>query len=509
MFKSFWTVLGRIFIGLFLIITLSLPALAQEDPIPIIEWQKKNNVYDISGKLVHVQKGSDETDYIDGPLGPLARVKNGVTTWIHPDHLGSPQAGTGEGDGSNPGSIVFREQYKPFGEAIVNPSQLEDQGGFTGHIKDKATGLNYMQARYYDPVIGRFLSVDPVDFMGSGYNPAYFNRYAYSGNDPINNLDPDGQFFGAAGKLVKLAIKGGDVGATFAGAVTDAKGIVAPGASLGQRLGSAASLATEVFSPVSARDAKAGAKFAQKKFGGKCCFVAGTLVETENGLRYIEDIQIGDRVLARNPETGETTFKSVTDLIRLNERQIWEVSLSGDNGASEFFETTDDHPWWIVDETGQGSWKDTAELLVGMIVTTADNQTMVITKVVETDRIDATYNLTVADFETYFVGENKVLVHNCGNQKGLLQDQSPELRDALQGKSRAPESSVPFDTKTRLNEDGSIKQVTTFDGTGRRKTQFDLKDGRRSEHRHDFEDFSPGSPNGVRSGHRELDDIRE
>ena len=38
---------------------------------------------------------------------------------------------------------------------------------------------------------------------------------------------------------------------------------------------------------------------------------------------------------------------------------------------------------------------------------------MVLASLVETDRIDATYNLTVADFETYFVGEQRVLVHNC------------------------------------------------------------------------------------------------
>ena len=175
-----------------------------------------------------------------------------------------------------------------------------------------------MQARYYDPVIGRFLSIDPVDFMGSGYNPAYFNRYAYSGNDPINNIDPDGQFFGAAGKLVKLAIKGGDIGATFAGAVADAKTLTGKNVSLGRRLGAAGSLATEVFSPVNARDAKAAAGFVKNKLGGTCCFVAGTLVETEFGLRPIEEIELGDKVLARNPETGETALKSVTDLIRLN-----------------------------------------------------------------------------------------------------------------------------------------------------------------------------------------------
>ena len=48
-----------------------------------------------------------------------------------------------------------------------------------------------MQARYYDPVIGRFLSIDPVTFTSSGH-PASFNRYAYSLNDPVNLTDPTG-----------------------------------------------------------------------------------------------------------------------------------------------------------------------------------------------------------------------------------------------------------------------------------------------------------------------------
>ena len=50
-----------------------------------------------------------------------------------------------------------------------------------------------MQARYYDPVIGRFLSVDPVGFMQTGA-PQQFNRYAYTWNDPINKTDPDGRY---------------------------------------------------------------------------------------------------------------------------------------------------------------------------------------------------------------------------------------------------------------------------------------------------------------------------
>jgi len=49
-----------------------------------------------------------------------------------------------------------------------------------------------MQARYYDPSIGRFLSIDPVGFLETG-NPVHFNRYAYANNNPANLIDPDGR----------------------------------------------------------------------------------------------------------------------------------------------------------------------------------------------------------------------------------------------------------------------------------------------------------------------------
>ena len=71
-----------------------------------------------------------------------------------------------------------------------------------------------MQARYYDPAIGRFLSVDPVGFVESGYDPRYFNRYSYAGNKPISNNDPNaevinfvaGAFIGAAVDLAFQAV---------------------------------------------------------------------------------------------------------------------------------------------------------------------------------------------------------------------------------------------------------------------------------------------------------------
>ena len=51
-----------------------------------------------------------------------------------------------------------------------------------------------MQARYYDPVIGRFLGEDPMTMLDMDMNPGYFNRYAYTMNNPINLVDPTGMY---------------------------------------------------------------------------------------------------------------------------------------------------------------------------------------------------------------------------------------------------------------------------------------------------------------------------
>lgn len=85
----------------------------------------------------------------------------------------------------------WKENYLPFGEKWGASPANDDGMSFTGHIQDSSTGLTYMQARYYHPAVGRFLSNDPVGFASGG--PGYFNRYAYSFTDPINNIDPDGQ----------------------------------------------------------------------------------------------------------------------------------------------------------------------------------------------------------------------------------------------------------------------------------------------------------------------------
>ena len=76
------------------------------------------------------------------------------------------------------------------------------QQGYTGHVGDN-TGLVYMQARYYDPVIGRFYSNDPLGYRGVHS----FNRYAYANNNPYKYIDPDGRDATRIGQRLDLRVQ--------------------------------------------------------------------------------------------------------------------------------------------------------------------------------------------------------------------------------------------------------------------------------------------------------------
>ncbi len=107
--------------------------------------------------------------------------------FYHYDLLGSPVAATNE-----KGEVLWREEYSPYGNKLLNQDAMSDNArGYTGHVHDAETGLTYMQARYYDPEIGRFMSIDPVEFKVD--NPVSFNRYAYGNNNPYKYIDPNGE----------------------------------------------------------------------------------------------------------------------------------------------------------------------------------------------------------------------------------------------------------------------------------------------------------------------------
>jgi len=116
----------------------------------------------------------------------MAIAQAETVTYYATDHLGSPVAAM-----DSSGSVIWRESYSPYGENIEGPSGADNDTGYTGHQFDAATDLTYMQARYYDPVIGRFMAVDPIPFNPE--LPWTFSRYSYVRNNPTNLVDPTGE----------------------------------------------------------------------------------------------------------------------------------------------------------------------------------------------------------------------------------------------------------------------------------------------------------------------------
>jgi len=131
------------------------------------------------------------------------------------------------------------------------------------------------------------------------------------------------------------------------------------------------------------------------------CLVAGTPVWTDTGPVPIERIRLGDRVLSQDPETGELAYKPV---LRTTEREPEHLVKFQLGGGS--IQCSGGHPFWV---SGEG-WVKARYLRPGMRLHAVTG-----TQVIEDfEQIgyEATYNLIVADFHTYFVGEGKILSHD-------------------------------------------------------------------------------------------------
>jgi hypothetical protein len=128
------------------------------------------------------------------------------------------------------------------------------------------------------------------------------------------------------------------------------------------------------------------------------CLAAGTPVRTDRGLRAIEEIRIGDRVLSQNVETGELAYKPVLHTTERPPKELWTVRL-----GDEAIVTTGGHRFW---RSGSG-WVKSRDLeSQSLLHTVTGNATIWTAKKGEAAK---TYNLVVADFHTYFVGRTGIL----------------------------------------------------------------------------------------------------
>ena len=179
-------------------------------------YNRANQMY-ASGSYQYVYDGhnrrvktvdSDGTSYsMYGYDGTLRYIKSPTQT-VNYIQLGAKLIAK---DGVTQSSNSSTQHIRPFGSSIEGENE---DAGYTGHKFDTDLGLGYMQARYYDPVIGRFYSNDPVDAVSHLSNEEGirgFNRYSYAVNNPYKYTDPDGKAIcgglcvGAAAAVVTCA----------------------------------------------------------------------------------------------------------------------------------------------------------------------------------------------------------------------------------------------------------------------------------------------------------------
>ena len=144
-------------------------------------------LYGQAGQLFYEARSSGVATrhiYLGGKRIAESYSGNRTPTFVYTDALGSTVAIKSANH-----RLPEQSVYEPYGATAAGFNR--NGPGFTGHVNDPDTGLVYMQQRYYDPVAGRFLSVDPVTTDGD--IGGHFGRYHYANNNPYRYIDADGQ----------------------------------------------------------------------------------------------------------------------------------------------------------------------------------------------------------------------------------------------------------------------------------------------------------------------------
>ena len=438
----------------------------------------QENEYNGFGQRVQKKEGSSETNYFydgtavlytedaagsvtsfnligaeDNILSTARKASNGTTSfYAYTKDIRESTVNIVGADGTSQVSYL----YDAYGETTEKQKDSENpfynEVCYTAGVYDKTTGLYNLNARYYSPTEGGFLTQDT--YRGSRSRTETLNLYTYCAGNPISYTDPSGHaFWGVAGAAMgaydgykyakKKNLKGWKkgaavVGGALLGSINPFK--VVKAAKTGYKAYKASKYTKKAVSSakktksVKKASTKAKSTVVTKKTAKKtttakstkkttqtvkkqtkqvkaACFTAGTKIHTKDGFKNIEAVKAGDYVWSENPETYEKALKKVKKIFVREKDSIIRLSING-----EVIETTDEHPFYVESK----GWVKAAELEAGDEVRTADGRTGRVESLesITPDEPIKVYNFEVEDFHTYYVSGQKVLVHNtCATTK--------------------------------------------------------------------------------------------
>ena len=171
----------------------------------------------LGDKLVYEKRGDIELSFGYNSFGDLAHIKytTGGTTYYH--YVICNSRGDVENIYNGVGNLIAHYTYDSWGnvisvtnasgKAITDPTHIGNVNPirYRGYYYDTETGYYYLQSRYYNPQVGRFLNAD--GYVQTGQGILSNNMFAYCGNNPVNRMDPTGHFWSEVGNWLKAIVK--------------------------------------------------------------------------------------------------------------------------------------------------------------------------------------------------------------------------------------------------------------------------------------------------------------
>jgi len=420
-----------------------------------------------SGSGVHQVVGGDTYYYSLG--GMLIGEFDGTNTNMFlTDALGSVIEAISAT--ANSAAVQGNQVYGPYGTSRYQQGNIGTAKGFTGQYTDSLSGLDYYNARYYDPVVGRFLSADTVESNLQGLDP-----YAYVQDNPETHNDPSGHLGGGPGqnnlyaelarlrkndpnflKVLELLWMVVDFFTGIKSIIHDIQTLLNANVSWTDKLLALGDLALNVALDASmvtglgeiGRGGELLAKVgkgvldvitgivkgedvgravddvlhtAEDLVHGACSFTSATRVTTDHGKQAIGTLHVGERVLAYNPKTGKMELEPILhvwvnhdhDLVNLT---LTTMATKGQHGrvtipTSEVVHTNQKHPFMTLEQ----GFLPVGKIKLGMHILQADGHFGVVTGWKVVPGMQVMYNLEVAQDHTFTVGTGQWVVHNCGD----------------------------------------------------------------------------------------------
>ena len=409
-------------------------------------------------RILTAEKEGDTTYYIYG-IGLIAQENGNEYLIYHFNNIGSTEAVT-----NIDGEIVETFDYGPYGE-LLSENKCGIMFLYNGElgVATDSNGLYYMRARYYNPEIKRFINQDVM--TGSITDTPTLNRYAYVNGNPISLNDPfglspflnwldgitghdildllgmlpgigfvfdginaawyaqEGDYYNAACSLVSALPGASDALGVFAKTGKSCKLVTAfhktgsagnlmigsyeLGKTADKYISGDASFTWEEIKGDLFKVAMTGTSMwgSAKDFGTSYCFVAGTLVTTEDGQEPIEEIEVGDKVLSENEMTGEVVLKEVYATSVSETNEFYHIHVN-----DEEIVATGTHPFYVY----KFGWTTARALRAGDVLVLSNGE-LVTVEWIDHEILESpiyVYNFEVEDFHTYFVGKSGILVHN-------------------------------------------------------------------------------------------------